>query len=576
MLRRPKSKLIAGAIAVGKVEKTTEAGKQTAEVDTGKKVSEHDHTVGKVVAGTVVTGGVIAIGAATHVKNTISSWLAKLKTDVADCVEQGGDQKQVEAIVAKANADIEIQLQETYKKTETTDVSKTVKEQLIASTELAKKTALKSSAQVQAVTVEVVSSGKATGASVKERINTIIKSSEQEVHTELEKIDSGLVIEVEHKDSEVQVTKPVHKIEEVKTEVIKEEAHVHKDSKDETIVKKPVEEHHEKEHHHSKIGIIAGIGGAVAAGAAGVAIAAHHHHDKKEEDKHQSEEVVHKNTGVVAEHKHNEVEKTKIEADVEKTKIDSDKKTDIEKVTTGAGAIAVGKIEKTTEAGKQTAEVDTGKKVSEHDHTVGKVVAGTVVTGGVIAIGAATHVKNTISSWLAKLKTDVADCVEQGGDQKQVEAIVAKANADIEIQLQETYKKTETTDVSKTVKEQLIASTELAKKTALKSSAQVQAVTVEVVSSGKATGASVKERIDTIIKSSEQEVHTELEKVDSGLVIEVEHKEAEVQVTKPVHKIEETKTEVIKEEVHVKPADDHHVGKIVAVFCQLLAHQAQG
>lgn len=341
----------------------------------------------------MVTGGVIAIGAATHVKNTISSWLAKLKSDVADCVEQGGDQKQVEAIVAKANADIEIQLQETYKKTEVTDVSKTVKEQLIASTELAKKTALKSSAQVQAVTVEVVSSGKATGASVKERIDTIIKSSEQEVHTELEKVDSGLVIEVEHKEAEVQVTKPVHKIEETKTEVIKEEVHV-----------KPADDHH-----------------------------------------------------------------------------------------------------------------------------VGKVVAGTIVGSGVVAVGAATYVKSSVSSWLTKLKDDVAACIQRGGDQKEVETIVAEANAKIETELKETCKKAESSGASAVVKEQIIASTELTKKTVLESTAQVQAIGVEIITTGGSSVDTLKDRLTGVIESTEKKVHEHVGKVDTSVEIEVEdHKINEI------------------------------------------------
>lgn len=274
------------------------------------------------------TQAIATVGVVEYVKTTISSWLAKLKSDVATCVEQGGDETQVQAIISKANVEIESQLKSTCDKTKNTEVSSTVKEQIIASTEWAKKTALESSAQVQTVSVEVINAGGDKSATVvEERLAGLIESTKEKVHTELDKCDSAVQVDVEK--TKISIVKPTHE------------------------VKKPVEEHHEKEHHHSKIGIAAGIGGAIVAGAAGAAIA-HHHHDKKEEDKHQSEEVVHKNTGVVAEHKHNEVEKTKIEADVEKTKIDSGKKTAIEKVTTetSAGAIAVGKVEKTTEAGK--------------------------------------------------------------------------------------------------------------------------------------------------------------------------------------------------------------------------------
>ena len=161
-----------------------------------EKKEDHDHS-GKVVAG-VVAGAVVSVGVAGYVKSTVSSWFDRLKKDVTECTEKGGSQTEIEAIVSKATAEIDVELSQVTTKTEESSDTESAA-QLKETIEWAKGVVTQTTTQVQEVAVEAINSGSTSAVVIHEKLNGVIESSTTQVDTAFDNVKADITIEVEEK-----------------------------------------------------------------------------------------------------------------------------------------------------------------------------------------------------------------------------------------------------------------------------------------------------------------------------------------------------------------------------------------
>ena len=167
--------------------------------------------------------------------------------------------EEVKAVVSKANAEIEAELAVVSEKTSETD--STVHQQIISTTEWAKGIVLQGSTQIEAIGVQIVHAGGASASGAKHSISALIESTQQQITTAYQNVDSSVTIQVEHTKV---APEHVHKV--VKHSGKKHE-HKHK-PKTEDAPKKTEKKH---EHDVSTGEIAAGVavGAVVTVGVAG-------------------------------------------------------------------------------------------------------------------------------------------------------------------------------------------------------------------------------------------------------------------------------------------------------------------
>ena len=161
------------------------------------------------------------------------------------------------------------------------------------------------------------------------------------------------------------------------------------------------------------------------------------------------------------------------------------------------------------------------EKKEDHDHT-GKVVAG-VVAGAVVSVGVAGYVKSTVSSWFDRLKKDITECTEKGGSQADIEAIVSKATAEIDVEFSQVTTKTEESS-DKESATKLKETIEWAKGVVTQTTTRVQEVAVEAINSGSTGTVAIHEKLTGVIESSTTQVDTAFDNVKADVTIEVEEK----------------------------------------------------
>ena len=159
------------------------------------------------------------------------------------------------------------------------------------------------------------------------------------------------------------------------------------------------------------------------------------------------------------------------------------------------------------------------EKKEDHDHT-GKVVAG-VVAGTVVSVGVAGYVKSTVSSWFDRLKKDITECTEKGGSQADIEAIVSKATAEIDVEFSQVTTKTEESS-DKESATKLKETIEWAKGVVTQTTTQVQEVAVQAVNAGTTSAVEIHEKLTGVIESTTSQVDTALDNVKADVTIAVE------------------------------------------------------
>ncbi|KAI9261552.1 hypothetical protein BDA99DRAFT_560413 [Phascolomyces articulosus] len=629
--------------ASGKVEKVTEETHKIVKHDNKKKDDEHHHHTGKVAVG-VAAGAVVTIGVVGYVKSTVSWWFSKLSKDIADRVEQGGDNvnADIEVIVSKATAEIDAEFAQVVSKTNDSK-DKESADKLKATIEWAKNNVAQTTTQIQAVAVQAVAGGSTTAVTIHEQLSGVIKATTTQVDTALDNCQADVKIEVEKTKTE-KITSEVKKTDEHK--VVK-----HDDKKDCKKVEKKDDDHH----HAGKVAVGVTAGAAVTIGVVGyvkstvswwfnklskdIADRVEQGGDNVNAD---IEVIVSKATAEIDAEFAQVVSKTndskdKESADKLKATIEW-AKNNITQTTTQIQAVAVQavtggsttavtiheqlsgvikatttqvdtaldncqadvkiEVEKTktekittevkkTEAHKTT-KTEEDHKIVKHDakkvekkdddhHHAGKVAVG-VVAGAAVTIGVVGYVKSTVSWWFNKLSKDIADRVEQGGDNvnADIEVIVSKATAEIDAEFAQVVSKTNDSK-DKESADKLKATIEWAKNNVAQTTTQIQAVAVQAVAGGSTTAVTIHEQLSGVIKATTTQVDTALDNCQADVKIEVEKTKTE-KITSEVKKTEDhkaTKTEVAhKVTKHdgkkdgkkpEKKDDDHHdTGKIAA------------
>ncbi|KAI8099177.1 uncharacterized protein BX664DRAFT_354644 [Halteromyces radiatus] len=216
-----------------------------------KESAQHDHHAADVVVvdqgkshGEVskVTKEVVVVD---YVKVSITSWFDRLIEQVSARAKQGGKdaQKDIEAITAKATAEITLLLDETTKKTG----SHTSGQQFASTLAWAKGLITQQSTQIQAIGIQAVAAKDSTGGvstmkaqakATEEQLHVTLNQCDKKVTTTVtvtETVTEGLVVKGETKQPTVE-------------EVKKVESHVESDKKKE----------------HLAAGVVAGVAGAIA------------------------------------------------------------------------------------------------------------------------------------------------------------------------------------------------------------------------------------------------------------------------------------------------------------------------
>ena len=150
-------------------------------------------------AAEIIAGGAVAVGAVAYLKSNIGSWSDRLINAVADRVKQGGDNAaaDIEAIIAKANTEIGVELSTMITKADETDSESAIK--LKEMIELAKSTVTQVATQVQAVATEAITCDDLDVIVIHDKLTAVVKPATIEVDNALEKCDSEINIKVEKK-----------------------------------------------------------------------------------------------------------------------------------------------------------------------------------------------------------------------------------------------------------------------------------------------------------------------------------------------------------------------------------------
>ncbi|KAI9494791.1 hypothetical protein BDB00DRAFT_871066 [Zychaea mexicana] len=565
-----------GAIAIrDKLSSVVES--TTAEVDTAleKCDSKVDIKVEKKaseVKEAIEAAGQVTVGVVDYIKVTISTWYGKLVEDITSC--KTGEE--VETVIAEANAAIEAELKTVTEKTEKSEASTSISEQIVSTTEWAKGIVLEGSNQFKAVGVQIV----AGSTTAQDSIADLVESTEAQISTAFDKCDSSLIIEVDHTKVAAE---DVHKVVKHDTNKFKnKKQHQHKVTKKDD---KKQEKLAEKEDHHVEkvaAGVVAGA--VVSVGVVGYV-------------KDTVSSWFSKLTKDISER----VEKggDNVEADIEAIVAKADAEIDVEftKVTTKTGECkdteSAEKLKATIEWAKSTVTHTTTQvkatavqaiaagstsAVSVHEQLSGVIeatkthvdtaldnckadveievekekvhkVKQSVGTAAEISVGVVDYVKITINSWYAKLVEDITSCKTSD----EVDVVVAKANASIEAELKNVSEKTKQSNVSASVSEQIVSTTEWATGIVLEGSAQLKIIGIQVVAG--AEGA--KDSIAGLVETTQKQIETAYDKCDTSLTFEVEHNKVSVQ---DVHKVvkHDEKKEAAKKKASENKSEHHH------------------
>ena len=166
-------------------------------------------------------------------------------------------------------------------------------------------------------------------------------------------------------------------------------------------------------------------------------------------------------------------------------------------------------------------------KAKKHVHKKSALSAGEVaeiIAGGTVAVGAVAYLKSIITSWSDKLTNAVADRAEEGGDNAlaDIEAIIAKANTEIDVGLSTMVTKADETNNESAIK--LKDTIELVKSTVTHVATQIQVVATEAIASNDLDVIVIHDKLIAVVKPATIEVDHALEKCDSEIIIKVEKK----------------------------------------------------
>ncbi|KAG2220499.1 hypothetical protein INT45_000910, partial [Circinella minor] len=576
-----------------------------------KKPVHKKPTLSTGEAAEIIAGSVISVGAVGYLKSTITAWCDKLTNVVAKRAEQGGDNasSDIEAIIAKANAEIDVEFSTVITKSAKTDNESAIK--LKETIESTRTTLTQLTTHVQTVAIEAIATGNLDSVVIQDKLTGIVKSATIEVGTVLDKCDSKIDLKVEKKKAsdvkqaieaagqvtvgavdyaKVTISSWYNKLiddislcttnEEVEATIAKSNAIVEDDLK--VIIEKTknsdastsISDQIVSTTEWAKNVVLEGsnqikiIGVEIVAGSTSAkdSIAELIESTEKQIDIAYSKcdssliiEVDH--TKVSPEHVHKVVKH-----DSKKSKIKKHQQKPIKNAKDTCK-----KTEKKDDH-HHTAKVGAGV-VAGAVVTVGVVVGAGVVAGAVVTVGVVGYVKSTISSWFDKLNKDVADRVEKGGDNvnADIEVIVSKAKTGIDTEFASVVTKTDEAK-DKVSADKIKETIEWAKNNVAQTTTQVQAVAVQAVATGSATAVSVHEQLSSVTKATHTQIETALDNCQVDVEIEVEEKtEKIVSETKKSEETEEKITEeadkIVKHDdkkTEKKDDDHHHAAKVGA------------